>query len=139
MSDNQLAKALLNLGTDATLNDNVREQTQRILSRDRRWVKVLVVVTSLLWLASAGTLYLFLSDLVGTYSDFQKTAGPEPDPLIDSIYQFMIGLAGSVEGLMFALLSTVVLMYYSRKATLRQINANLIALSSQLEAQAHKS
>jgi hypothetical protein len=133
MSKKMLAKALLDLGVGETSQDEARKQTQRILSRDRRWVRALIVVTSLLWLASAGTLYWFLSDLVGTYAEMQKASGPEADPLIGSIYKFLIALAGTVEGLMFALLSTFVLMHFSRRATLRQINANLIVLSQQLE------
>jgi hypothetical protein len=58
--------------------------------------------------------------------------------MIGPIYHFLIVLAGSVESLIFAMLSTFVLMYVVRRATLRQINANLISLSRQLEQLAQK-
>jgi hypothetical protein len=133
MTDKNLAKALLNLGVGEISRKELQDQTQRIIARDRLWIKALVAVTSLLWIASIGTLYWFMPDLIDTYAQLQKAGGGEADPLIRSIYHFLLVLAGSVEALIFAMLSTFVLMYVLRRSTLRQINANLVTLSRQLE------
>ena len=133
MTEKRLAKALLSLGVPEMSSAEVRGMTERILARDRRWVKVLIVITSLLWLASASTLYWFAFSLIGTYAEMQHAGGPEADPMIKTIYEFLIVLASSVEGLIYALLCTFLLMFFSRRATLRQINANLIEISRQLK------
>lgn len=136
MSEKNLANALLNFEACEYSQDEVRVQTQQIIARDRRWVKAMTVVTALLWLASIGILYWFIATLIGEYTQLQQAA--DADPAIADIYEFLIMLGGSVEALIFALLSTVVLMYFSRRATLRQVNANLVSLSQQLEEMGSK-
>jgi len=59
--------------------------------------------------------------------------GPAADPNTAHIYRFLIGLSSSLEALSFAFLFTMVLLFVSRRASLRQINANLIEISEKLE------
>ena len=58
MTDKNLAKALLNLGVSETSTGEIGERTERIIARDRRWVKLLTALTALLWLATLAVLAL---------------------------------------------------------------------------------
>jgi hypothetical protein len=52
--------------------------------------------------------------------------------LVASIYKFLLVLAASLESLVLAFLCTILLMFFSRRATLRQVNAQLAVISHQL-------
>jgi hypothetical protein len=132
MSEGELAKALLRLGQPKGPDaPNPKEQIRRILARDRNLVKLLTAFTVLLWLGSIVVLYYFTIELTGVYARMQQ-AGGAPDPLVVPIYQFLIGLAGSVEALILALLSTMILVFVTRRASLSQINASLIDITEKL-------
>jgi hypothetical protein len=139
MSEKELAKALLRLGQPKGPDaPNPKEQIQRILARDRTVVKLLTAFTLFLWLGSIVLLYYFIFELTGVYARIQQLGGAAPDPLVAPIYQFLIGLASSVEALILALLSTLILVYVTRRASLRHINASLFDITeklSQLEEQ----
>ena len=62
-----------------------------------------------------------------------KAGAPPADPHLAPVYRFLLALSGSVEALSFALLFSVILLFASRRASLRQINANLVAISEKLE------
>lgn len=133
MSEDELAKALLRLGQPKGPDaPNPKEQIRRILARDRNLVKLLTAFTLFLWLGSIVVLYCFTIELTGVYARIQQAGGAAPDPLVAPIYQFLIGLAGSVEALILALLSTLILVFVTRRASLRQINASLIDITEKL-------
>jgi hypothetical protein len=132
MSEKELARALLRLGQPQGPDaPNPNEQIRRILARDRNLVKLLTAFTLFLWLGSIVVLYYFIIELTGTYARIQR-AGGAPDPLIAPLYQFLIALAGSVEALTLALLFTMILIFVTRRASLRQINASLIDITEKL-------
>jgi hypothetical protein len=134
MNEKDLAARLLRLGTSELSNPpGPRELTQRVIARDRRRVTVLAVIALIFWLASIVVLYGFMWELLGVYAQFQSTGGPGADPHAAHVYRFLVGLSASLESLCFAFLATMILLFVSRRASLRQINANLIEISEKLE------
>ena len=129
VGEKELAKELLNLGVAEFTSGDAQKETQKILRRDRRRVKVLACLAIFCWIGSAATLYWFMISLLGTYAEMQQAGGPQVDPLVETIYGFLIGLASSIEGLIFAVLFTMLLLFFSRRATLRQINVNLVEIA----------
>jgi hypothetical protein len=77
-------------------------------------------------------LYYFTIELTRVYGRIQQVGGAAPEPVVAPIYQFLIGLAGSVEVLILALLSTMILVFATRRASLRQINASLLDVTEKL-------
>jgi hypothetical protein len=134
MNEKELAERLLQLGASELANPpGPRELTQRIIARDRRRVAALAALAFVFWLGSVVVLYVFMGELLGVYAQFQKAGWPAADPHAAPVYRFLLGLSGSVEALSFAFLLTMVLLFVSRRASLRQINANLIEISEKLE------
>jgi hypothetical protein len=134
MSDKELAKALLRVGaTDESEAPSPREQIRKILARDRSLVKLLTALTVFLWLASVVVLYYFMFEIVGLYARAQQAGGPASDPLVKPVYQFLLALAGSVEALSWAFLSSMALLFVTRRASLRQINAGLLDITEKLD------
>jgi hypothetical protein len=134
MNEKDLAAKLLRLGTSELSNPpGPRELTQKVIARDRRRVTVLAVVALVFWLCSIVVLYMFMFELVGVYAQFQSAGGPNADPHAAHVYRFLLGLSASLESLCFAFLATMALLFVSRRASLRQINANLIEISEKLE------
>jgi hypothetical protein len=134
MGEKELAKALLGLGaSELSSPPGSHEQTQRVLARDRRRVTLLAAITTVFWLGSAALLYGFMAELLGTYAQIQRAGAQAADPYVAPVYRFLLALAGSLEALIFALLCTVILMFASRRAALRQINASLIEISEKLK------
>src|SRR5262245_51242509 len=100
MSDRELAKALLRLGaTEEPETPSPKEQIRKILARDRHLVKLLTALTVFLWLGSIAVLYYFMFEFVGLYARVVQAGGPASDPLVKPVYQFLLGLFGSVEAL----------------------------------------
>jgi hypothetical protein len=134
MNEKELADKLLRLGTsELSSPPGPRELTQRIIARDRRRVTALAVLALVFWLASVVVLYVFMGELLALYAQFQKAGWPASDPHAAPVYRFLIGLAASLEALSCAFVITMVLLFVSRRASLRQINANLIEISEKLE------
>jgi hypothetical protein len=128
MNEKELADRLLKLGASELSNlPSPRELTQRVIARDRRRVTALAVVALVFWLGSIVVLYVFMVEIA------LKVGGPADDPNAAIVYRFLLGLSASIEALSFALLVTMVLLFVSRRASLRQINANLIEISDKLE------
>jgi hypothetical protein len=134
MSDKELAKALLRLGaTEQPEAPSPKEQIRRILARDRHLVKLLTALTVVLWLGSVVVLYYFMFEVLGLYTRVEQAGGPASDPLVKPVYQFLLALAGSVEALALAFLSSMILLFVTRRASLRQINAGLLDLTEKLD------
>jgi hypothetical protein len=134
MSEKELAKALLRLG-DSELPDppSTMDLIRRILSRDRRLVKLLTALTIFFWLGGVVVLYVFMAELSVLLAQVQRAGGPAPDPSVGSVYKFLLVLASSIESLSLAFLCTMILLFVTRRASLRQINANLLDITQKLE------
>jgi ABC-type Fe3+ transport system permease subunit len=147
VSEKELGKALLELNAlDLAGVPDVRKQTEKVLDRDRRRMRWLTVLTVLAWLAAVAMVLLML---VAFGFLFPKQAqlrmnleqgqieGVEAQRLqaVNQIAFQMItlGVTASVGILGLAALMTIVLVVASRRATLRQINANLLVISEQLK------
>jgi hypothetical protein len=134
MNEKELADKLLNLGaSELSTLPGPRELSQRVIARDRRRVTGLAAVALVFWLASIVVLYVFMGELLGFYVQFQQAGGPAADPNAAHFYRILLGLFASIESLCFAFLVTMVLLFVSKRASLRQINANLIEISDKLE------
>jgi hypothetical protein len=134
MNEKDLAKALLRMGaSEMTIPPGSPEQTQRILARDRRRLRLLAGLTLFFWMGSAALLYGFMFELIAFLRHFPPAAGAAADPNLAAVYKFLLVLASSIEALIMAFLCTIVLVFASRRAALRQINASLIEISQQLK------
>src|ERR1700726_3297377 len=134
MTDKELAKALLQMGSsELHSTPDAGELTKKILARDRRRVWLVAAVTLFFWVMSALALFGFMFTLLGMIGEIQQPGRPPADPLIAAVYKFLLVLAASLESLILAFLCTILLMFFSRRATLRQVNANLAEISHQLK------
>jgi hypothetical protein len=134
MNEKELADRLLRLGdSEHSSPPGPRELTRRVLARDRRRVTALAALAAAFWLGSIVLLYLSMSRLLGLYARFQESGWPASDPHAAPVYRFLLELTAGLEALGFALLLTMVLLFVSRRASLRQINANLIEISEKLQ------
>jgi hypothetical protein len=147
MSERELGERLLRLdAAELPGAADPRVLTWKILDRDRRRVRLLGVLSLILWLLGAGGVAFTLVELgihVPKYFALQRDidngrVGPEERQRRQEDYLggFQIGLcvvAGSVAALALAALFTFLLVLASRRATLRQVNASLIAISEQLK------
>jgi hypothetical protein len=134
MSNKDLANALLRLGgSDLSHAPGSHEQIQKILDRDRRRVRILAALVGFFWLGSAIVLYGAMAKLIVLIAQVTRDGAHAVDPLLAAVYKFLLILSGSIEALIIALLGTVVLVFASRRASLRQINASLIELSQKLD------
>lgn len=155
MSDKKLGDALLKVDlTPSPIATAVR--VDRIIEEDRRRVQWLARLTVALWvLAALGALLIFIVGgfvfpaIAKTLNDATQAAeaakalkGELAAPSqIDTAFLMLAKLLAAciVVGflsfvlMMAAGLATVVLVFRSRRATLRQINANLLQISEQLK------
>jgi hypothetical protein len=133
MSEHNLSKALLRLGASELANPpGSHDQVQRVLARDRVRVRIVVAITVFFWLLAAIVLYGSMAQLIGLIAQIQRAGAQGIDPNLAAVYKFLIMLAASVEALVLAVVGSVVLVFASRRATLRQINASLIEISRKL-------
>ena len=144
LSDRKLGEALLQLDL-APAAKPTAAQVERIIERDRRRVRWLTRLTVALWiLAAAGAVLIFV---IGGFvfpmiAKLLHEAGEgsldRPDtPFLMLAKLTALAIAGgsiSFVTLVAAGLATVLLVFRSRHATLRQINANLLQISEQLTA-----
>jgi Na+/proline symporter len=147
MIEKDLGKALLRLdATQLAGVPDVRQETWRVLERDRRRVYLLTVLTVVTWLFAAA---LVVMGLIGYALTFPQQAllmhnieagkltpveRDQAQRLILVAFQkgtFLIAL--SVAVMAVAALTTVLLILASRRATLRHINAGLVEIGEQLK------
>jgi len=147
MGEKELGRALLQLDSDQLAgHPNVRQQTWKILERDRRRVWWLTAVTITLWAAAIGMVFLMLIafglvfPLQAKLRDPAQVARLPPEMQKDAQFaaevyfkMTVVGVTVSVGILAMAALATILLVLASRRATLRQINASLLEISQQLK------
>jgi hypothetical protein len=147
MSEKELGRALLELSAfDLAGLPDVRKQTEKVLDRDRRRMRWLTVFTVLAWLAAfAMVLWMLVAfgllfpkqaklqmDLADGKISVAAAQGIQAANQI-AFQMITVGVTASVGLLGLAALLTILLVLASRRATLRQINANLLVISEQLK------
>ena len=150
MSEKELGQALLELDSQRLAGvGDMREQTWKILERDRNRVWWWTAATFSLW--SAAILMVLLM-MVAYGLVFPLQAKLQQDEQLDRIglttpeqrkeaqfnaqiaFQMVtLGVTVSVGLTCFAILSSIMLNRASRRATLRQINASLLEISQQIK------
>jgi hypothetical protein len=148
MSDKAIGKTLLNLETGASAGaPDPRQLAGKVLARERWRVRLLATLTVLLWLLAAAGVFFVL--YVATWHLYPKqqqlmrdaTLGKLPVEKVverQAVHFRMIEIctqvvAAAFVALTLAALGTVLLVLASRRATLRQINAQLAEISEQLK------
>jgi hypothetical protein len=147
MSDNDLGDALLRFeAREQAYGPDVRQQITKVLTRDARRVKILAFLTIVAWLVGAA-LVLLVMILFALLMPFQahiieRTKSGELREPQRTEYQyeaqksFLITTcltAFAVGVLSAASFGTVLLLFASRRALLRQVNANLLEISEQVK------
>ena len=161
MSDQELAQAMRELiARQATGLPDARQLTADVMRLDRGRVRLLAACSIFFWvLAAAGLLFLVfgldrlvvfirIRDFPGfipatpnktgaapatspadaeRIRDWQMLHGTEP------LHHGLWVVAGAIVSLLLAALFTVLLVFSSRRATLRQINVSLMEISEQLK------
>jgi hypothetical protein len=135
MNERELGQALLNYGAHEPATappPDPRILTQKILKRDRQQVYGWASLTLLVWGLTVGCmgylLYLLYDELTGFGRDMPTSYWTT---LAEREFLPLVGL--SLGGLLLATVSTVLLVFATRRATLRQVNANLMEISQQLK------
>ncbi len=147
MSESELSKALLRLdATNLTGAIDARVETLRVLERDRRRVRRLTVLAVGVWLLAGGLVFtgmvsyglimpaqakLFQDAQAGRLDAAQREAAQRA--LVVSFMMTNVLVCFSVGVATAAALCTVLLIFASRRATLRQVNASLIQIAEQLK------
>ena len=147
MGEKELGRALLQLDSDQLASKpDARQQTWKILERDRRRVWWLTALTITLWAAAILMVFLMLIAFALVFPLQAKLRDPaelarlpaemrqEAQFKAQIAFQMVVvGVTCSVGILAMAALFTLLLVLASRRATLRQINASLIEISQQLK------
>ncbi len=146
MNEKELGEALLRLDATTRPPADVRAMTDRVLTRDRRRVRVLTWLTGGTWLLAAVTI-LSLLVIIGlilpalaklkdpAYQDRVTPAQREQlqDGLVKGLTMCLVVTIFTVGALSLAGLCTLGLVAATRRATLRQVNANLVEITEQLK------
>ena len=133
MTESELAKALLELDTAEFENvTTTAELTRRVLQKDKRRVRVTAWVTAICWIGALCTLYWNTLSLLFKHAEVLKGTAENVDPVVADLVRTVFVTQASIEGVIFALLCTLLLLFFSRRATLRQVNSNLMEISAQL-------
>jgi hypothetical protein len=148
MNEKELGKALLRLDADkVAAAPNATQLTQEILKRDKRRVHWLTGLTIATWIVAGLMIVVVLGAFVFTVIPNVKTLNQDinagtltSDQTVRILHMHTlmflkssILIAFSVFVMAVAALFTVLLIFASRRATLRQVTANLADVSEQLK------
>lgn len=147
MAEKDLGKVLLRLDALQLAGvTDLRQQTWKVLERDRQRVRLLTIVTVLIWLFAAALVVMGLIGygftfpqqalLLQNIEDGKLTAAERDQTQHLVLIAFQKGtllIALSVAVMALAALATVFLILTSRRATLRHINAGLVEICEQLK------
>lgn len=146
MNPDNLSETLL--GSIGPSSD-ARDQAERVIRRDRRMVRSLTAATVVLWLLAAlGVIVIHFGFLVFFLPKINELLQHPHDPKTasqweDVVYHFsrlsVPIVSVSVSAMLLAALTTILLVFASRRATLRQIQASLAQISEQLRLIANPS
>jgi p-aminobenzoyl-glutamate transporter AbgT len=140
MTDKELGKALLTLDTTPKISDlDPRSLARNIVQRDRRRIRVLTCLAAIFWIvATAGIVWLGIMYFVMVeprliaYSTGQAQLETDWKDWAKAGDFAARSLLACLASMLLAAMSTVVLILFSRHATLRQINSSLSELSDRL-------
>ena len=141
MTEKELGRALLNLDVaPAPAAADPRQLTRQILERDRRRIRLLAGLATLFWiLTAAGIICLCPFYVIMIAPRLRAYQAGRAQLANDWDAWAMVGdwaaywLLGCIVSLLLAAICTVLLVLFSRRATLRQINASLVEISEQLK------
>ena len=147
MSESEMGKALLKVDAlDLAGVPDSQQLTWKILEHDRRLVRRLTALTLVIWLMAAGMVgfvmiafgLLFPAQAKVIQESEKRQITPDQraayeQALRQTFQMLTLAIAASVGILALAALSTVRLIFASRRATLRQVNASLVEISRQLK------
>jgi hypothetical protein len=141
MTEKELGRALLNLDVaPPPAAPDPRQLTRQILARDRRRIRLLAGLATLFWvLTAAGVVCLCPFYVVIVAPRLRAYQAGRAQLANDWNDWAMVGdwaaywLLGCIVSLLLAAICTVLLVLFSRRATLRQINASLVEISEQLK------
>src|SRR5262245_34744422 len=149
MNEKELGRVLMTLDASNLAGvPDAKQQTWRVLERDRRrvgWVTAITLVTWLLgvalviWVIAAA--WFIMPKHAKLMMDIRQgkiEASTREDVAAfhqKSTIMMALATAGAVGVLAIAALVTLLLIRVSRQATLRQVNASLLAISEQLRQQ----
>ena len=139
MTERDLGKALLNLDAAPPAGPAPRPMTEKVLARDRRRIRLLAGLAALFWvLTTAGVVafcpfyVLQVAPRLRAYHEGRKQLQDDWDAwAMVGEWAAYLSLA-CVVSLLLAAVCTLLLVLFSRRATLRQINARLAEISEQL-------
>jgi hypothetical protein len=140
MNEKELGRALLNLDLAPPAAPDPRQLTRRILERDRRRIRLLAALVTILWLLVAAGVVVLISIYLLQVPPRLRAYAAGRAHLQNDWEAWVIlgdwvakGILGCIIALLLAAVFTVLLILISRQATLRQINASLIEISEQLK------
>jgi hypothetical protein len=146
MGERELGKALLELDATSVIKGaDVRRQTQVVLDRDRRRLRLITGLTVAVWLfatflvcsglVSFGLTFPRQAKLVQDIENRELDAQQRDEAQREVLVSFMKGvmlIAFSVCIMALAALCTVMLIVASRRASLRHMNAGLMEIAGEL-------
>jgi ABC-type sugar transport system permease subunit len=143
MTEKDLRKALLGLDAAAIASvPDAPQITRQVLKRDRRRVRLLAALTISLWVTAAFGIVLVLGALLVVHPAMLRTirggATATERERFEHVRLMMIEkttavVAISVAILALAALGTVFVVFAAHAATIRRVNATLVAISEQLK------
>jgi hypothetical protein len=146
MNEKDLGDALLRLDTSTRPPTDVRALTDRVLARDQRRVRVLTWLTGGTWLLAGGmilfmlVMFALIFPAMAKLKDekFKDRITPaqreQSERELEMAFKMStVIVTMTVGALTVAGLCTLGLVLASRKATLRQVNANLMEITEQLK------
>lgn len=139
INKNDLSAALL--ACDSAPGEDIRQMVGRVLEQDQARVRFLARATVVLWvLAAAGVLLMvwcflhYLEPKLWVHAHAQNTEGARSVAgywvMISGVTAWVVGALAAI--VLFAAVTTVWLIFSSRRATLRQVNVQLTEISRQL-------
>jgi hypothetical protein len=141
MSEKELGKALLNLGmAPATTVPDPRQLTAKILDRDRKRIRLLAGLAALFWFVTAVGIVCVCTFYVMVVAPRLRAYQAGREQLENDWNDWAMAgdwaaywIVACILALLLAATCTVLLTLFSRRATLRQINASLVEISEQLK------
>jgi hypothetical protein len=140
MTEKELGKALLNVDLDpAPAVPDPRQMTRKILESDQRRVRLLASLATLFWVLTAAGVVCFCPFYVMVVAPRLRAYQAGRAHLENDWNEWAMAgdwvaywILACIIVLLLSAVSTLLLILASRRATLRQINASLVAISEQL-------
>jgi len=140
MTEKELGKALLNLDLDpASAVSDPQQLTRKVLQSDQRRVRLLAGLATLFWVLTAAGIVCLCPFYIIVVAPRLRAYQAGRARLENDWNDWALAgdwtaywILACILVLLLAAVSTLLLILASRRATLRQINANLAVISEQL-------